>query len=287
MCRLFGLHAGREAATATLWLLNVPDSLAEQSHRNPDGTGIGVFGPDGRPVVDKQPMAAWQDREFATEAHELRGTTFIAHVRYASTGATSPVNTHPFLADGRIFAHNGVVTDLDALDARIAELGVGDLVHGETDSERVFAVVSGEIRAADGDVGSGLVTGLRWVADHVGVFALNVLLATATDLWAVRYPAAHELYLLDRRRPGGSAALTTDRIRAHSDHLVERPSVVFATEPMDGEDGWQPIASGELVHVDADLTISRRQILTEPPAHQLTLADLTGHAAASQGAASR
>lgn len=93
MCRLFGLHAGRELATATLWLLNAPDSLSEQSRRNPDGTGVGVFGPDGRPIVDKQPMAAWEDKEFATEAHELRGTTFIAHVRYASTGGTTLENT--------------------------------------------------------------------------------------------------------------------------------------------------------------------------------------------------
>lgn len=129
---------------------------------------------------------------------------------------------------------------------------------------------------------AGLVAGLRWVAEHVGVYAVNVLLATATDLWAVRYPDANPLYLLDRRQPGSSAHLVTDRIHAHSDHLVERPSVVIATEPMDGEDAWQLVDSGELVHIDADLQIHRRQVLTEAPAHQLTLADLTGHAATSQ-----
>ena len=44
MCRLFGLHAGAEPVTATFWLLDAPDSLREQSHREPDGAGIGVFG---------------------------------------------------------------------------------------------------------------------------------------------------------------------------------------------------------------------------------------------------
>ncbi len=99
MCRLFGLHAGKPV-DAEFWLLEAPDSLAAQSHRNPDGAGIGTFGPDGRPEVSKQPIAAWQDTDFARAARRLRGTTFVAHVRYASTGAHTMANTHPFLQDG-------------------------------------------------------------------------------------------------------------------------------------------------------------------------------------------
>ena len=93
MCRLFGLHAGRFVATATFWLLDAPDSLAAQSKRNPDGTGVGVFDGDGIPVLRKQPIAAWDDAEFACEAHQLSGTTFIAHVRYVSTGKVDVLNT--------------------------------------------------------------------------------------------------------------------------------------------------------------------------------------------------
>ena len=87
MCRLFGVHAGKRAATATFWLLDAPDNLAAQSHKNPDGTGLGTFDAAGTPVVRKQPIAAWEDTDFATEAQELTGTTFIAHVRYATTAA--------------------------------------------------------------------------------------------------------------------------------------------------------------------------------------------------------
>lgn len=58
MCRLFGLHAGRNVVTATFWLVDAPDNLAAQSRRNPDGTGVGVFGPNSQPQIDKQPMAA-------------------------------------------------------------------------------------------------------------------------------------------------------------------------------------------------------------------------------------
>jgi glutamine amidotransferase len=122
MCRLFGLHAGRTVVTATFWLLDAPDNLSAQSKRNPDGTGLGVFNRDGKPVLSKQPIAAWEDTQFACEAHEMTGTTFIAHVRYASTVSLDVRNTHPFLQDARIFAHNGVVAGLDVLDARLAPL---------------------------------------------------------------------------------------------------------------------------------------------------------------------
>ena len=162
MCRLFGLHAGTNVVTATFWLLDAPDNLAEQSRRNPDGSGLGVFDGQGRPQVHKQPIAAWHDAEFATEAHDLTGTTFVAHVRYATTGSHDVVNTHPFLQDDRIFAHNGVLEGLDVLDARLRELGTAELVLGQTDSERVFALITASTRARGGDVTAGLVDAMRW-----------------------------------------------------------------------------------------------------------------------------
>lgn len=245
MCRLFGLHSGTDAVTATFWLLNASDSLAEQSRRNPDGTGLGVFDEHHQPRLHKQPIAAWQDADFATEAHELTGTTFVAHVRYATTGSLDIRNTHPFLQDGRIFAHNGVVEGLDVLDERLREVGADDLVLGQTDSERVFALITASIRARDGNESAGLIDALRWLAANVPIYAVNVLLSTATDVWALRYPESHELYILDRRGDGAPEFhLRSKRIRAHSTHLRERSSVVFATEPMDDNPRWRLLDAG-------------------------------------------
>ncbi len=270
MCRLFGLHAGTNVVTATFWLLDAPDNLAQQSRKNPDGTGLGVFDGQGPPQVRKQPIAAWQDSAFATEAHEMTGTTFIAHVRYATTGSHDVVNTHPFLQDGRIFAHNGVVEGLDALDERLREVGAADLVLGQTDSERVFALITASIRARGGDVRPGLVDAMGWLAANVPIYAVNLLLSTATDLWALRYPEANELYVSDRRETtAGQFQLRTKRIHADSEHLRFRPSVVFASEPMDADPRWRLLEPGELVHVDAGLQISSDLMLPDPPRHQL------------------
>ena len=286
MCRLFGLHAGTNVVAATFWLLDAPDNLAKQSRRNPDGTGLGVFDSRGRPQVHKQPIAAWQDVDFATEAHEMTGTTFIAHVRYATTGSHDVVNTHPFLQDGRIFAHNGVLEGLDALDERLRELGVADLVLGQTDSERVFALITASIRARGGDVKAGLVDAMGWLAANVPIYAVNVLLSTATDVWALRYPQTHELYVSDRREipSDGQFHLRTKRIRAASEHLRLLPSVVFATERMDYHPRWRLIEPGELVHVDAGLQISRDLIFPDPPRHLLRRQDLSPAVQAAQHA---
>ena len=281
MCRLFGLHAGTDVCTATFWLLDAPESLAKQSRRNPDGTGLGVFDEHGRPQVHKQPIAAWRDATFATEAHQMTGTTFIAHVRYATTGSLDVRNTHPFLQDGRIFAHNGVVEGLDVLDERLCEVGTDDLVLGDTDSERVFALITASIRACEGDVTAGLVDAMKWLAANVPIYAVNVLLSTATDMWALRYPESHELYALERHDEPQTASprpefdLRTKRIHARSERLCTRPSVVFASEPMDDDTRWRLLEPGELVHVNSALRVTRSVALPDPPTHLLHREDLS------------
>jgi predicted glutamine amidotransferase len=279
------MHAGRTPLPATFWLIEAPDSLAVQSHANPDGAGIGCFGIDGVPTLDKQPLAAWQDSEFATDARTLIGTTFVAHVRYASTGGLSVANTHPFLLDGRLFAHNGVVQGLDLLDAHLDELDGRDLVGGQTDSERVFALIAAETRRHQGDLSIGLVVALRWIAQTLPLFSLNFVLTTATDLWALRYPDTHELYLLDRP-PGGAGTkeplrARSGRISARSEELADRPAVIVATERMDEDAGWRALEPGELVHVSRDLAIHSSKPIP-PPSYQLRLSELSTAAAVSQ-----
>lgn len=285
MCRLFGMAAGNRRVTATFWLLEAPDSLAEQSRRDPDGTGLGWFGEDGTPSVDKQPLAAYDDPAFTRSAHEVRSSTFVAHVRYASTGGLDERNTHPFEQDGRLFAHNGVIEGLGALDERLGADRA--LVLGDTDSERFFALITKETRAAGGDVGAGIAAAARWVADELPLFALNIVLVADHELWALRYPETHDLFVLARAAGGPSGrrhlehASAAGRVRVRAGELASCPAVVVATERMD-EDTWEELEPGVLVHVDRQLNVARRPILDGPPRHPLTLADLGETAAASQ-----
>ncbi len=283
------MSTGHQAVHATFWLLEAPDSLAQQSRREPDGTGLGAYDGEGRPEVFKQPIAAYEDQAFAREARELCSRTFVAHVRYASTGAVSAENTHPFEQHGRLFAHNGVIGQPERIEPELGDYR--SLVRGQTDSERFFALITREIDRR-GDVGEGIAAAAAWIAERLPVFALNCVLITDSELWALRYPDTHELHVLERTAGGNSGGRHLDHasargsVRVRSGELREQRSVVVATEPMD-EDDWRELEPGQLLHVDADLRVTCAKVLDRPPARQLTLAELDPRAAASQSPASR
>jgi glutamine amidotransferase len=269
--------------SATFWLLDAQDSLVVQSRREPDGTGLGYFAADGRPRVEKRPTAAFEDRAFARESRTVRSQTFVAHIRYASTGGLTASNTHPFEQRGRLLAHNGVIENLAKLETELASYR--SLVRGDTDSERFFALVTKKTDEHDGDVTAGLIAAAAWVADELPLFALNVVLITAQELWALRYPETHALCVLER---GAGASLehagASGTVHVRSSDLAAAPAVVIASEPMDEDPGWRPLASGELIHVDGALRVSSTTAIDHPPRHPLTLADLAPHAATSQAA---
>ena len=274
------MSAGSVRASATFWLLDAPDSLATQSRREPDGTGLGWFDDDDQPMVSKQPIAAYEDRAFAREAKEVVSRTFVAHVRFASTGGLLARNTHPFEQDGRLFAHNGVIEDLPKLERHLGADRAR--VQGDTDSERFFALITREAAARGGDLAEGIRRACEWVAQNLPVFAMNFVLATPAELFALRYPETHALYVLERRAGEELAHESSFGTRVVSGHGLEHALVTVASERMDDDPGWRLLDSGELLRVRATLEVSRTHPLDAPPAHLLTINDLPGRAQASQ-----
>jgi predicted glutamine amidotransferase len=290
-----GLTSGTARVRATFWLLDAPDSLEAQSHRNVDGSGIGFFDPAGEPVVDKQPEPAFTDQEFIHEAKEASSSTFIAHVRWATAGGRTIQNTHPFTMAGRIMAHNGGFGELPRLDEQLGSYA--GLVLGDTDSERYFALITQQIDVHGGDVGAGIAAAAGWIAANLPVSSLNTVVVAPGELWALRYPDQHALHILQRppgrdkaaagnpgphvpqQPPGGGQAAAGDaglHVRSatssvHVPGLGKAASVVVASERLDGEDGWRMLAPGELVHVRADLSVDCGVVLSRPPARLVSL----------------
>jgi glutamine amidotransferase len=268
------MSAGDKPVRATFWLLDAPDSLRAQSRENADGTGLGYFDPDGHPHVDKHPIAAFDDRAFASEARDISSCTFVGHVRHATNGALTMANTHPFCQKDRLFAHNGVIGDVSKLEQHLGE--ARSLVGGESDSERFFALITHETDQHDGAVDAGIRAAVRWVVETLPVISINFVLITETELWALRYPETNTLFVLERA-PGGDPSgdpealeqVSSHGTRVRSEHARERPVVVVASERMDDDPSWREVGSGELLHVGPSLKLESEVLLHGRPPHPM------------------
>lgn len=151
MCRLFGQHAHPEFDLCEP-LCSAERSLRFLSHQHPHGWGIGWWDA-GAPRVRKGLLPAHSDENFVEAARGARSAVVIAHVRDASIGPVTPANTHPFAYGRWLFAHNGTVARYKrsrrVRDAILAEVDpdLRPLVEGDTDSERLFLLFLGRLRA--------------------------------------------------------------------------------------------------------------------------------------------
>jgi glutamine amidotransferase len=275
MCRLFALHAGERDVAADFWLLDAPSSIARQSERNAHGYGMAALTANQGMILIRNPVQASADPAYQHVARRLDASEMLVHLRYASIGVVSLVNTHPFSQDGRLFAHNGVLGDLDRIESRLGPNRA--MVMGDTDSERLFALITLAIREAGGDVRAGITAAVREVAAEYELYSLNFVLGEMGHIWAFRYPEHNPLHLHRRRKGGPTGTAPLDEadgagtLRLHSDDGAVAPLVVIASERISDEPGWEEIQPGELVHVGRDLGVDREIIMSEPPAHPMTL----------------
>ncbi len=120
MCRLYALRASH-ATTPSCELIDAQNSLLNQSIKdgrgfeNPHGWGIAELLPDGTLDCDRQPHPADESEAYRREATDTPALATIAHIRRATVGEPRLENTHPFLAEGGILAHNGHIGDFDAI----------------------------------------------------------------------------------------------------------------------------------------------------------------------------
>ena len=172
-------------------------------------------------------------------------------------------------------------------------------MRGDTDSERYFALITAQTERRGGDVAAGITAAARWIAARLPVSSLNVVIIAPGELWALRYPGQHALHVLQRpagdSNPPASPAGAADpassvtgqagppgldpaglHIRSatssvHAPALRQLPTVVVASEELDGETGWRMLAAGELIHVRPDLSVESAVVLPEPPARLVPL----------------
>ena len=214
---------------------------------NGDGFGIGWYGERDEPGVYRESSPAWNDDNLLAISQTLRSRLFFAHVRAATSGASSRQNCHPFRHGRYLFMHNGQIGGYAQL-RRTLESGLPDDLYAErrgaTDSELLFLMAMARVRAGQTPPEAVLAVLDETVAlmQRRGIEQPLRFAATLSDgqrLWAFRIASDGKpptLYLQRLQTEGSSGT-------------------IVASEPLcdDGKDGqteWQALPVAAVVTLE-------------------------------------
>ena len=142
MCRLFGIRSIMSSRVHSS-LLECDNALMRQSGEHPDGWGVAYY-LQGAPHLIKSVSAAVEDNLFRQVGGVVASHTVLAHLRKATLGQLSIVNTHPFQYGRWVFAHNGNIRDFGRYRQRLLDAIPEEYrryILGESDSEVIFYTI--------------------------------------------------------------------------------------------------------------------------------------------------
>ncbi len=245
MCRLFVQHASPDHDLHEP-LCTAHNALRTQSHVHPHGWGIAWYGPRGV-QIRRGVMPAHADDDFVEAARSARSEIVVAHVRDASIGPVTELNTHPFVHGPWIFAHNGTVARFkDAPCVRAAiEAAIDEryrfALRGDTDSERCFYLLLTRLAAR---VPAGVRPTLEHVRDAMAE-ALSSIVGIADD--GTTKPSSLNFALSN----GDVLAVCRHGRTLHvAPHLRTTGAFAVASEPI-GRGPWSEVPEGGFVGIDA------------------------------------
>jgi asparagine synthetase B (glutamine-hydrolysing) len=123
MCGLLGWQYGPNSAVSMKQRRAIASSLADDMDQR-GGDSWGYYAPEARVLNRGIGWLSFGIRPSTLARHD----TLIGHTRYATTGAVTIANAHPFSLGTLTGAHNGMVTNHDELNRRYRPAPV-DSIH--------------------------------------------------------------------------------------------------------------------------------------------------------------
>ena len=102
------------------------------------------------PALFASVTPAWNNRNLRNLAPKVVSHCIAAHVRAASVGDVAEANCHPFRYKDKLLMHNGGVEHFQRIKRDLCNLLTQELydwVQGQTDSEHLFALMLGHLKA--------------------------------------------------------------------------------------------------------------------------------------------
>jgi predicted glutamine amidotransferase len=192
MCRLFAFVAPRPSAVDRELGARGIESFLSLAQIHGDGWGwAGVADVGDRPSVHKSVESAAKDPSFGTTL-AVDSRAAMVHLRWATAGMDiEQDNTHPFLADGISFEHNGSLKPVQRAREMLSEESLANMV-GHTDSEMYFALIR-EKKAGGLDLSAAAHAAASELRRAFPLSSLNAILLTSDELIVVHANAQSAL----------------------------------------------------------------------------------------------
>jgi glutamine amidotransferase len=273
MCRLFGFRSVIPSQVHRS-LVAAENALGVQSHKHPDGWGVAYY-VDDCPHLMRSAATALGDTLFHRLSGVVASETVVAHVRQATQGKSSVLNSHPFQYGRWVGAHNGDIPNLDAVRDRLrAEITPSLLrfVLGDTDSELLFFQFLSRLREI-GPLGSAhalpdvvqalrhTVRRTREICEVDGHRALLTLLFTDGQSLVACQGGKQLYYSTYKRRcadRGTCSSLSAECEAPTNSGQVNH--LIVSSEPLQGENVWIELDEGEIVAIDRGMRVARAKL---------------------------
>ena len=163
MCGIVGGVAERDVVPILI------EGLRRLEYRGYDSAGVAVVDEAGALCRARIPGKV-QALADLLQQQPLRGTTGIAHTRWATHGVPSENNAHPHISNNTVgIVHNGIIENHETL--RAAQMAAGYKFTSETDTEVIVHQVHQHMQA-----GLDLLAAVRATIDQLhGAYALGVI----------------------------------------------------------------------------------------------------------------
>lgn len=164
MCGIVGAVAKRPVAKLLI------DGLKRLEYRGYDSAGIAVVDTQ-KELKRLRVMGKVRELEAAEHAHPLHAHMGIAHTRWATHGAPSEQNAHPFISNDKFaLVHNGIIENHAELREKLKKSGY--IFLSETDTETAVHLIHYYFTKTN-----DLLSAVRAAVDELeGAYALGIIM---------------------------------------------------------------------------------------------------------------
>ena len=282
MCRLFGFRSIIDSQVHSS-LVSADNTLHDLSQRHPDGWGVAYY-IEKTPHLIKSTDCAMEDQLFHKVSGVVSSDTVLAHIRKATQGSHSILNSHPFQYGKWVFAHNGNIKNFESVKGRLLGLIDHELkrfILGSTDSEIFFFIILTELKKLH-DLSNPvikkekLIMAVQFALDQIIKISGNATHRndpTPTENYysfiltsgpiMIAFNGGQDLYSCTYK----SACPEKSSCKFYDNSCENPPEddmtvnhLIFSSEKISGPNIWNVLSAGELIGVDEKMTLFKQNL---------------------------